>query len=420
MRKLSGFIVVALISVLWRPAFGQDYRNFDVELNEIRSGARLRFGPLRFIPEFRLMNIGYDDNVYFRSADEKAVGDYTGTVSPEVRSYLLLGRSLILSLSENPEYLYFTKETRLRRFTNSFAPGARLRLFNRIALSGRYHFEKHQRRALSEFTSLVTDTDKGIDLAAFYETPRGSAIGVSRAVDRFQYEDIVLPDSKVLLSRSLNRKETTGNIEFYYPVFAESFFFVTAGATIYEFDDPSFRWRNSRSYQTSAGIRFPLVGRATGRLSLGYKKFTPDSKDRRAFSGLIADTDIDFRLGRIGLRAGLGRDNHFSYIEDAFFYVEDQVRSGLSFRLNRRFRLDYELRNGWLRYSEPLPVDGSEGAGPEIFRKDVHRSHKIGLTIFFLRQTGIQLSYNIYDQTSNTAGFDRKKNFIGLSLTRDF
>ncbi len=136
---------------------------------------------------------------------------------------------------------------------------------------------------------------------------------------RFQYEDIVLPDSETLLSRSLNRKETTGSAELYYPVFAESFFFVTTGATTYEFDDPSYQWRNSRSYQVSSGIRFPLVGRARGTLSLGYKKFTPDSKDRKTFSGLIADTNLDFRLGRFDLRFRLGRDIYFSYLADALF-----------------------------------------------------------------------------------------------------
>ena len=296
MRKLHGIIAAGLVSFACVSAFGQTYKNFDVELNEIRSGARLRLGPFRFVPDFRLTNVGYDDNVYFRGLGEKAVGDYTGTVSPEVRAYLLLGRSLILSLTENPEYQYFAHETPLRRFTNSFSSGARLRLFNRLVFSGNYHFLKHQRRASSEFASLVTDTGKGTKLSAFYETPRGSAIGLSQAVERFLYEDIILPDSEILLSRSLNRKETTGTAEFYYPVFAESFFFLTTGSTTYEFADPSYQWRDSRSFQITSGIRFPFMGRARGTLSLGYKKFTPKSKDQKSFSGLIADTNLDFRI----------------------------------------------------------------------------------------------------------------------------
>lgn len=420
MRKLLGLAGVVLISVSWGSAFGQSYKNFNDELNEIRAGTRLRLGPLRFIPEFRLTNVGYDDNVYFRSPRESPVGDYTGSLSPEIKAYLLLGRSLILSFTENPEYLYFARETRLRTFTNSYAPGIRLNLFNRFTLSGEYHFQKHMRRAFSEFSNLVSDTTKGNIASFFYETPRGSSIGLSAVIDRFSYEDIVLPDREVFFSRSLNRKETTGNIELYYPVFSESIFFVKAGATTYEFDHPSARWRNSRSFQASAGIRFPLIGRARGTLSLGYKKFTPGSKDRKAFSGLIADTDLDLRLGRFVVRFGLGRGNQFSYFEDAFFYVENRVNSGLSFRLTRRFRLDYDLRYGWLLYSEPFPIQGPDGGALNISRKDAYRTHSIGFSIFFLRKTGIKLSYNIFEMTSNVPGFDRKRNFFGLSLTQDF
>ncbi len=420
MKKLLSLAGVLLVLSCWGAAFGQGYRTFDDELNQIKATGRLRFGPFRFIPGFRLTNVGYDDNVYFRSAEDKPVGDYTGTASAEVKAYLLLGRSLILSFIENPEYGYFTRQAPLRRFTNSFSPGVRLRLFNRIALSGSYDFQKHQRRAYAEFTNLITDTDKGVNLAVFYETPRGSAIGFRQTVHRFLYEDVVFPDSVLVLSQSLNRKETTGSFELYYPVFAGSSFFITAGGTTYEFDFPSYRWRNSRSFQVSTGIRFPITGRARGTLSLGYKKFTPDSKDRKAFSGLVADTNIDLRLGRFALRFGLGRNNYFSYLSDAFFYVEDRFSPGISFRLTRRFRLDYSFQYGGLRYSEPFQIPGPAGAPLEIIRKDVNRMHAIGFSVLLFRQTGLQLSYNIFERTSNVPGFDMKRNFVGLSLTQDF
>ncbi len=420
MRKLLGCAGVVLMFFCWGSTFGQSYKNFDVELNEIRLGARLRFGPLLFFPEFRLTNVGYDDNVYFRTVGEKPVGDYIGTASPEVRSYLLLGRSLILSFTENPEYQYFARETRLRRFTNSYEPGARLRLFNRLVFSGRHYFLKHQRRASSEFASLVTDTDKGIELSAFYETPRGSAIGFSRTVEKFLYEDIILPTSEILFSKNLNRKETTGTVELYYPVFAESFLFVTAGSTRYEFEHPSSRWKDAGSVQASAGLRFPLLGRAKGRISVGYKSFVPDSEGRKSFSGLIADTDIDIRLGRFAFRLGVGRDSRFSYLEDVLYYLEGRVSPGLSFRLTRRFKLDYSFTYQTLDYPEPFLARAPGGGVLEIARRDFNRTHAIGVSVLVFRNTGIQLSYNIFERSSNVPGLGRQKNFIGVSLIRDF
>jgi len=420
MRKLRTLFVVAWISGSCIAAFGQSYRNFQDELNDVRDQARLRFGPFRVLPALRLSNLGFDDNVYYRTAEEKPAGDYTGTVSPEIKVYLLAGRSLILSFADNPEYLYYVKEYRLRMFTNSFVPGARLRLFNRFVLSGEYHFRKHQRRVFSEFSRLVTDTVKGTMAGFFYETPRGTSIGFSGTIDRLLYEDIVLPDYEARLSRSLNRKEKTGNFEMYYRVFSESYFFAKFGVTTYEFEHPSSQWRNSRSFHMSSGIRFPFMGRARGMLSLGYKKFIPEAAGRKGFSGLIADTNLDFRLGRIGLRFGLGRDNHFSYLEDVFYYIENRGNAGFSLYLIRPLRIDYDLQSGELKYPEPFKVSGSVQPFLEISRKDVHRTHSVGVTVKIIRNSGIKLSYNFFRRTSNAPGFNIKRNFIGISLTQDF
>lgn len=419
MNKPRFLVTAFLMALIWAPAWGQDHTSFRVE-RDIVTQARLRFGPFRFLPVLQLRNLGYDDNVYYQQSGGPRVGDYTGTVSPEIKSYLLLGRSLILSFTDNPEYLYFAKQTRLRTFTNSFASGARLNLFNRLTLSGEYHFRNHLRRALSEFSRLVADTAKGVTTSVFYETPRGTSVGVRGKIDRFSYEDIVLPDYEVLYSRSLNRKETTGTFELYYPVFSESSLFFTVGTTQYEFENPSFRWRDSRSTQAAVGLRFPLVGRARGRLSLGYKKFVPSEAGRKDYSGLIADTDVNFLLGRFSLRLRIGRETHFSYLESAFFYIENRFNPGISVYITRRFRFDYDFYHGSLQYPDPLLVYYPESGPAEIIRRDAHRTHTIGLSIFFLRKTGIQLSYNILERSSNAPGFNIERNFIGLSLVRDF
>jgi len=420
MKRLWIILVAAWIVGSGFAVFGQSYRTFDDLLNEARERARMRFGPLRFLPAFRLRNVGHDDNVYFRTAEEKPVGDYTGTVSPEINVYFLVGRSLILSFNDNPEYLYYIKEDRLRRFTNSFIPGVRLRLFNRFVLSGEYHFQKHTRRAFSEFSSLVTDTAKGTTLGFFYETPRGTSIGFSSTSDMYRYEDIVLPGFEVYFAKELDRRERTDNIEFYYQLFSESFFFAKFGITKYRFEHPSSRWRDSRSTQISGGLRFPVVGRARGILSLGYKRFAPEEPGRKVFSGLIADTGLDFRLGRMGLRLGFVRDNYFSYLGNAFYYIENRGNGGMSFYLTRLLRMDYNLQYGELRYPEPFKIYGSVQPSLEISRKDVLRTHSVGVTIAIIRNTGIQLSYNIFERMSNAPGFNIKRNFIGFSLTQDF
>jgi hypothetical protein len=415
MKKIRSILPFLAIFIMTASAFSQSYISFQTEAAKVRETAKLRFGPIFFIPLLKIDNLGYDNNAYYRAKGESLVGDFMGTASLELKAYVLLGNSLMLSFTENPEYLHYFKESRLRSFTNSYSPAVRLNLLRRLTLSGDYHFRQHTRRALSEFYSLVTDTVKGYGASFFFETPRGSSLGLSAGEDRIRYEDIVLPDQSVLLSDNLNRKERTGNIEFYYRAFTESVFFIKAGATKYVFEHPSSSWRNAHSYQASTGIRFPLTGRAQGTLSVGYKKFVPETEFRKAFSGFIADSSLQFRFRKFVFRLGLGRDSQFSYLEDALYYIESKGDAGLSFYLLRFLRLDYDFHYGRLNYPEPFLFPG--GA---VHRIDTMETHSAGFTIKLFKTTGIGVRYNILDRTSNVPGFNLARTFIGISLIQGF
>jgi hypothetical protein len=410
----------ALGAIMAVAASAQDYKSFRDEFNEIQTQARMRFGPFRFRPVIQLRDIGHDDNVYYRESDNSPVGDFMGTISPEVKAYLTMGHTLILSFTENPEYTHYLNENRLRAFTNSFSPKVRLNLFNRFSISGDYHYNKHQRRVLNEFAGNVSDTTKGYSAGVFYETPRGSSIGFSGTVERFEYEDVVSSDFSLDLSRNLNRQEKTGNFEFYYKAFAESHIFLKVGSTTYAFDHVDSRWRDSRSTQIMGGIRFPLLGRARGTLALGYKKFTPQDASQKPFSGLIADSSLIFKFGRMNLRLGFSRKNQFSYSDSALYYVDTKADTGVSFYLTRLFRLDYLFQYGQLSYPEPYPVQSESGAMIDLLRKDMYRGHSVGLTLRVFRTTGLSLSYNFFDRTSNAPGYTFRRNFLGFGLTQDF
>jgi hypothetical protein len=398
----------------------QTYRLFQDELNDIVTRVRWRIGPLRIRPELQLRSIGYDDNVYYQPETGEQVSDYTALISPEIKTYLIVGHSLIVSLNENPEYLYFRKEKGLRTFTNSYSPGFRLLLFNRFVLSADYHRQKHRRRALTEFERQVTDMVEGFNLGLFMETPRGTSFGISASSDRYRFENVILPDYTMYYSRILDRTENTGNFELYYRVFSDSTFFVKTGYTKYQFEYPEARWRDSLSYQVFTGMRLPLMGRATGVLSLGYKKFIPAEKGLRGFSGFIADTSLDYRSGRMGFRLGYKRDTRFSYWESAFFYIENLVGTGVSLYITRRLKLDYGFQISRLDYPQPFPVDTPDLGLQYFDRKDTFRTHSLGIVIRILRTTGLGISYNISERNSSIPGFDLRRSFIGAYLTQGF
>jgi hypothetical protein len=420
MKKLSCCAALLLFVLAGVRLSGQSYRNFREVYDGIKEKARLRFGPLRVIPEFRMSEVGYDSNVYSREERSKIISDFTATFSPEARGYGLVGSSMILSVTENPEYVFYAKEKGLRAFTNSFASSLRLLVLRSFSLSADYHVLSHVRRATSEFEQRIQDTVKGGTAGFFFETPRGTAAGLTGSLEDIRYKDVASNAPADSYARALDRRETAAAFELYYRVFSQSFFFTTAGWTRYEFTFPESAWRNASSYEVSGGIRFPLLGRARGTLSLGWKSFRPASPDRRPFSGFVAATDVAFRLGRFGATLGYARDTTFSYNASAYYYIDGRARAGLTLYVTPSLRIDGMVQLGRLDYPEPQEV----WYGGEVFvinrREDVHRTFSVGPVVRVAGTVGFGLTYNFYRRTSNAPGFNVRRNFVGAYLTYEF
>lgn len=420
MNRIRTSILVLFIVLAAGRLAGQSYTTFQAEFDEIRSRTGLRLGPLKILPVFHLSDVGYDSNVYYRDREEAAVSDYTATMSLNVKAGWLLGNSVILSATEDPEYVYYLHEKGLRTLTNSYGVGTRLLLFRRLALSGDFHSQNHLRRVYSEFGQQIKDMQKGFAAALFYETPRGTAIGFSGSSDEFGYENIGLPEPDASYSRALDRRERSAAFEFYYRVFSQSSLFCKLAASAYDFKNPEFAWRNARSYQTYAGIRFPVLGMARGALALGYKSFIPRAEGRKGYSGIVADSDVAFRAGRVGLHLAYKRDNYFSYLETAYYYIEDRFRGGLTFYLMPFLRLEGNCQLGAWNYPEPQEVWFQGETVLIANRRDSNRVFSVGMAVRVAGSAGLSLSYNLYRRRSNAPGYDIDRNFVGAALTYDF
>jgi hypothetical protein len=100
-KKVFLFFIFLFISLLFSfsvPAYGQSYRTFKWELEQIAKQTRWRIGPLRIFPTIQFRDIGYDDNVYYQREEDNPISDYTATISPQAKVYLLFRNFLILSL----------------------------------------------------------------------------------------------------------------------------------------------------------------------------------------------------------------------------------------------------------------------------------------------------------------------------------
>jgi hypothetical protein len=420
MKRTIGLALALLALSPGARLSGQSYRSFREDYDTIKERARLRLGPLRLVPAFRLSEAGYDSNVYFREEGSESVGDATATLSPLLQGYWLVGSSAILSVTENPEYLFYAKEKGLRAFTNSFSAGLRTLLLRRFSLSADYHVLSHVRRSLSELDRRILDTASGGTVGLFFETARGTAIGLTGAVDDFRYRDVASDAPDDIYARALDRRETSAALEIYYRVFSRSHFFAAVGLARYDFVFPESAWRNASSVKVSGGFRFPLSGKARGTIQAGWKSFRPESPDRRPFSGLVTATEVHFRTGRIAVTLGYDRDNAFSYNESAYYYVDGRARGGLSLYVAPFLRIDVGATAGTMLYPEPQEV--WYGGVPVVVerREDAQRTFFAGPVVRIAGTVGLGLTYNLYKRTSNAPGFDVRRDFAGAFLTYEF
>ncbi|MFX0202992.1 MAG: outer membrane beta-barrel protein [Candidatus Hodarchaeota archaeon] len=381
---------------------------------------RWQIGPLRIFPALELKDVGYDGNVYYQREDEEPISDFTTTISPEVKVYLLFRNSLILSLTENPEYIYYLEQKRERRWNNTFAADFRLLFLNRFVISGGFSNLDRRWRASSEFDVRANELRKSLEGSLFYETARRTTFGFSVFSEKISYEDIVSPEEEIYLSRDLNREENSVNVEFYYRIYSEASIFIKGGYTEYNFEYPESQWRDSYSYQMYSGLRFPLLAKIRGTFSLGYKKHVPLSEEKKGFSGLIGNTRLEFRLGRFNFRLKYSRDNQFSYWTESIFFIEDNYGTGVSFYLFKFLRLDGDYSYGIADYPETTTVIYPDGSVEEIKRKDIYTTYSLGFVVRIIENTGIGLKVNFWERDSNYYLKDRNRVSVGAYVTYEF
>jgi len=369
------FILVFILLLSVPILFGQGYYDFRTERERIIKNAPWKIGLFRIFPRFQLRDIGYDDNVYFQRETGGAVSDFTGTFSPEVTVHVLFRSFFILSVKENPQYVYFVHENRERRWTNTFSP--------------------------------------------FFETPRRTSIGIQMEKERITYEDIILPDLPIHLGQALNRDEKRIHGELYYRILPASFFFLRGGTTEYSFLDPTSQWRDSHSYQLYAGIRLPRQRKLRGTFSLGYKKLIPKSEEKQGFSGFVADSQVEYGTGKMAFRFRTSRDCVFSYWTNNIFFIYLLGSAGLSYYVTESLRLDYQFQHGVNRYPEPFLFQGESG-WEEIIRRDTHDTHTVGFAVRIVRNTGLGIRLVWWEWLSNLPGVDRNWIFIGGYITYEF
>ena len=99
---------------------GQSYQSFRSRQKRILE-TKYNIGPFKIFPSLYFNNVGYDSNVYRMREGDDPISDFTATLSPQIRAYLLYNDWLILSVSENPQYVFYREQKQLAGWNNIFS-----------------------------------------------------------------------------------------------------------------------------------------------------------------------------------------------------------------------------------------------------------------------------------------------------------
>lgn len=284
----------------------------------------LRWGPFRVRPGFVVTNLGYEDNVFYRtdSGEAPVVGDYTVTFSPRLDGLVLFGDRAFVTFTERVEYTAYRDNSSLN-FLNQFGD-ARLTLpFGRTGLyvDGTYNRTKDRQ---VDFQDVRNErTEAGWGAGAILEA--GWRTDVEIGVFRTDWSNRD-PDSNPALGFSiadrLDRVERGERFKARYLALGRTRLTLDASRTTIRFDNPAVG-RDAEDTRVLPGIDFGRGGPLTGTLRLGRARLDARDPARRDFSGVVGDAKITYRRGGdTTIQVGGRRDVRFSVYEGNQWYLD--------------------------------------------------------------------------------------------------
>jgi hypothetical protein len=354
MAQRIRFIAVVCLVVLgasaaraWAQPEGQS------SSDPIQDEGRFRFGPLRFTPSLALTNIGVDSNVFNDAKDPKQ--DTTAAVGPAVNLYMNIGRSKFTG-KVTGQYLYFGTYDNQRAWNTSD--------------EGRWELALARLRPFVVGSYANTKERPGFEIDS-RARQRTDSLGVGTAVDLSAKTTLLLTATRshlafeegqlflgVDLADALNRTSDSEEVQFLFKLTPLTTFVVNGSAVQdrFTFD----RLRDSRSVKVLPGFEFKPSALISGKVFVGYRRFTATNPELPDFEGAIASVDARYVLGSMRLGVKVARDLTYSYEPtDPYYALTD-----LSLTITERIARAWELvgTGGWqeldyqqIRSSTPLP-----------------------------------------------------------------
>lgn len=358
-------------------------------------------------PKLTLDNFGYNSNINYYQPLAKP--DWTADLGLKLQVSAVLGNRFIISIEENPSYLFYAEEVDRRAFNNSLS-STLFTYLGKINLKFQFDNSYIKGRPTSEFgphTRLRTlESLISLDYGrhdTFFITLYANVAKTGH--DEENYLGIYN------LKHTLDRQELKTGIKLNKIIFSRTLLILNYEYVEYEFDYDIDK--NGISSQASLGIEFPEISSIKGSLQFGLKVFRPSNP-------LYRDYTIPFGSGKVTLNLFKRAKFHLEYLVDNFYsfwqndqqYNEKSAQAGIEYYLTRNIKLGYSYYLARLSY-ENL-TDG------EQTRVDNLYSSSFSIGVKALKNYGIGLEYRIYRADSTVPDFSRSSDFIGGYIIHEF
>jgi len=375
-------------------------------------GARWRIGSLRINAAFTLENAGYDSDIYFGFLQSAKVPDETLTAGAPVQLIVPLGKTVVLELSDAPQYLFYLDTKRERAWNNTFQGRVHV-AWERLYVQAGGDMANVRRRFSPELDINVRERRDSLNGLVFWQAARRTSFAVLYSRTRFGYEDIEYAGAS--LADLLNRNEDLLDGIIYIQPGPRWRPFLDGQYGAFTFTGQGSGLRDAKSYGVFGGVEFvPGTGEAEtrtgfrGAFRLGYRRLDVTDPGLPDGSGFSGEADVTFDLTRkTSIHALFSRGFEFSVYSGAAYYLSTGYGGGLIQRLSRRTSLSYEISLGRLSYPE------GEGG---TTRLDRYAAHTMSFDVRLGRYLEATLSGTLNRRRLGTDAPPRYRYFVGISL----
>lgn len=380
----------------------------DSKLEPPDPGRFLRWGPLRVRPGLDLTNLGYDDNI-LRDPDQR-VSDFTATVTPHLDGLVLFGDRAFLTFSERLSYTAYLDNTDQSFFDHRGK--TRLTLpFGKIGAFADLGLARNRERPI-DLESIRPRRDErlyGGGVVAGFGWRTEIELGY-RQTD-YEYSEL---EAGSTVAQRLDRVEEGLALEARYRVKGRTRLTLDVDREDVRFEQSTAK--DARRTSTLVGVELGRGGPLTGTARLGWADIEALDPSVPAFSGLVGDASLSWRLGGgLRLQWSLERDQEFSLSEDSRYYRATEVETRALRYLNRIIGIEAGLGVGRLTFHEGRLDDRVD----EILRYEVGVRFRLAEN-----SLGRRIEYAIllrhYDRRSSVPGLDNSATALGVNAVVGF